>query len=178
MGDSSNIGRASRRLEIVFRIVFFLIPVINVLVWLFINVMPDEMQKNILPHYARLPLPAQARLMGFFASMIPAAIAMWGTWTLVRLFRLYETGQIFREANVRCFRDMSRVLMTWCVVRFISEPLMSVALTLHYPPGHRLLVLGLDSVDITALLVGFALAVIAWVMDEGRKLQEQEDLTI
>ena len=178
MGDSSHIRLASRRLEIVFMIVFISIPVMNALVWLFINGFPDGMQKNILPHYARLPLPVQARLLAFIVSMLPSGIAMYGAWTMVRLFRLYETGQIFREANVCCFRDISRALMIWCVARFISEPLMSIALTLHHPPGQRMLAIGLRSVDITALLVGFVLAVIAWVMEEGRKLQEEQDLTV
>jgi len=178
MGDSSHIRRASRRMEIAFKIVFILIPVINALVWLFINGISDEMQKNILPHYVRLPLPAQARLLGFIVSMLPAGITMYGTWAVVRLFRLYEKGQIFREANVHCFRDISRALIIWCVVRLISDPLMSIALTLHHPPGQRMLSLGLRSMDITALLVGFALAVIAWVMEEGRKLQEELDLTV
>lgn len=178
MGNSLHIKRASRRLEAVFKIVLILIPVINALVWLFINRLPDEAQNNILPHYVRLPLPAQARLLGFMVSMLPSGVAMYGSWAMVRLFRLYEAGQIFREANVRCFRDISRTLMIWCVVRFISDPLMSIALTLHHPPGQRMLVLSLRSADITALLVGFVMAVIAWAMEEGRKLREEQDLTV
>jgi hypothetical protein len=178
MGDSLHIKRASRRLEIVFRIVFILIPVINALVWLFINGLPDEMQKNIMPHYVRLPLPAQARLMGFLVSMLSCGVAMYGTWAVVRLMRLYEAGRIFSEANVRCFRDISRALIIWCGVRFVSDPLMSIVLTLHHPKGQRLLVLGINSMDVTALLVGFVLGVIAWVMEEGRKLREEADLTV
>lgn len=178
MNDSMHIKRASRRLRAVFMAVFVLIPVINALVWTFINVLPGEMQKNIMPHYVTLPLPVMAQFMGFVISMIPSSVAMYGVWTLVRLFGLYEKGQIFREPNVRCFRDLSRALMIWCAARFVSDPLMSVALTLHHPPGHRLLVIGLNSMDVTALLVGFVLAVVAWVMEEGRMLQEERDLTI
>ncbi len=178
MDKSSHISRASRRLRLVFSLVLILIPSINILVWVFINGMPDEMQKEVLPHYVRLPLPVQAQLMGFIITMLPSGIAMYGVHTLVRLFRLYETGQIFREANVRCFRDISRTLIIWCVARFLSDPLMSVALTLHHEPGRRLLVIGLRSMDITALLIGFILAVIAWVMEEGRKLQEEQDFTV
>jgi len=178
MGNSSNIGRASHRLRLVFTAVFLLIPIINALVWIFINEMPDEMQKNVLPHYARLPLPVQARLLGFIIVMIPSCIAMYGNWVLIRLFRLYEVGEIFSESTVRCFRDISRMLMVWCAAVFVTSPLLSVALTLHHPPGQRLLVVGVRSMDITALLVGFVLAVIAWVMEEGRKLREEQDLTI
>ena len=36
----------------------------------------------------------------------------------------------------------------------------------------------LGSPDLTALLLGAILAVIAWVMEEGRKLQEDQDFTV
>lgn len=48
----------------------------------------------------------------------------------------------------------------------------------HPPPGQRYFSLEFGSADLTALLIGGVLAVIAWVMEEGRKLQEEQDLTI
>jgi hypothetical protein len=55
------------------------------------------------------------------------------------------------------------------------DPLMSVAITVHNPLGRHMLSIGLESPDVTALLVGAILAVITWVMEEGRKLQEEQD---
>lgn len=178
MNNALHIQRASRRLRRVFTAIMFAIPAISALIWIFINVLPDEMQKTILPHYARLPLPVSARAGGFVVSLIPASVAMYGTAILIQLFRLYEKGSIFRPENVSCFRRLSRALIWWCGVNIAAGPLMSLALTLHHPPGQRMIAVALGSPDITALLVGFVLAVIAWVMEEGRKLQEEQDYIV
>ena len=96
----------------------------------------------------------------------------------MRLFRLYEQGQIFRDSNVRCFRNLSRVLIWWFAAGIVQKSLLSIALTLHNPPGQRIITVELGSPDLTALLLGAILAVIAWVMEEGRKLQEDQDFTV
>ncbi len=41
-----------------------------------------------------------------------------------------------------------------------------------------MLALSISSEDLNLLVLGGILAVIAWVMDEGRKLQEEADLTV
>ncbi|MBN2125581.1 MAG: DUF2975 domain-containing protein [Deltaproteobacteria bacterium] len=178
MNAALHIQHASRRLRRVFTVTLVAIPVLTALVWIFINGLPEGMQEVILPRYARLPLPVSARMLAFIASLLPASVAMYGTAVLIRLFGLYERGQIFRLDNVRCFRSLSRVLIGWCAVRIVAGPMMSVALTLHHPPGRRILWIGLGSPDITALLVGFVLGVIAWVMEEGRMLREERDYTV
>jgi hypothetical protein len=179
MENALHIRRASRRLRIGFTVILILIPIICALVWFFINDMSVDMQEAMkLPRYVRFPLPVWARVAGFVVSTLPAFVAMYGIAVLIRLFRLYEMGQIFRPANVRCFRSLSRVLAGWCAANIAAGPLMSLGLTLHHPPGQRMISIALGSPDITAILVGFVLAVIAWVMEEGCKLQEEQDFTV
>ena len=178
MHSLADIQRASRRLRLALTGILVAIPIVSAVAWLFINSLPGEMQGTILPHYARLPLPVSARLLGLAASLLPGAVAMYGVIVLIRLFKLYEQGEIFRAGNVRCFQKLSRVLIIWCVANVLSGPLMSIALTLHHGHGQRLLVVGFGSPDMTALLVGLILAVIAWVMEEGRKLQDEQDYIV
>lgn len=176
--QSHHIQQASRRLRKVLVVVFFAIPVSTALVWIFINPMPEPMHKMILPYYAVLPLPPLARLLGFLVMMVSGGIIMYGVSKLICLFKLYEQGQIFQSSNVHCFRSLSRTMIAWFIAGIIARPMMSVALTLHYPPGKRLLVLGFGSSDLTALLVGGILAVITWVMEEGRQLQKEQEFTV
>lgn len=178
MDTTARLARASRRLRLIFTTLLVLLPLADVLAWLYINDLGQDWQHNLLPAYARPPLPASARIMGLGASVLPMAAALYGIVALIRLFRLYEAGVVFREANVRCFRDLSRALLGWFAAGIVYQPFMSLALTLHHPPGQRQITLGLGTADLTALLVGLTLAVVAWVMDEGRKLQEEQDLTV
>lgn len=178
MENRERIQRASRRLGFLLLVIICLMPVINAVVWLFINRFPEIISSRMLPYFVTLPLPASARFMGFLVAMIPTGVAMVGAYYLMRLFRLYERGQIFGPANVRCFRILSRVLIWWFVAGIVHKSLLSLALTLHNPPGQRMITLEIGSPDLTALLLGAILAVIAWVMEEGRKLQEDQDLTV
>jgi hypothetical protein len=178
MHNRERIQRVSKKLHYLLLIILWIMPAVTALVWLFINRLPETMYRNMLPYFVSVPLPASARLMGFAVVMIPTGVAMFGLFYVMKLFQLYEQGQIFQLANVRCFRNLSRVLIWWFIAGIIHKSLLSVALTLHNPPGQRMLTLELGSPDLTALLVGVILAVISWVMEEGRKLQEDQDLTI
>ena len=53
-----------------------------------------------------------------------------------------------------------------------------MALTMHNPPGHHIVRVGLSSDNIIVLLIGIVVVLIAWVMEEGRKLQEEQRLTV
>lgn len=178
MQNRERIQRASKRLRYLLLTILWMMPVVNALAWLFMNRLPEAMYRHMLPYFVSVPLPVSARLMGFVVVMIPTGVAMFGVFYLMRLFQLYEHGQIFRLGNVRCFRNLSRVLIWWFIAGIVHKSLLSVALTLHNPPGQRMITLELGSPDLTALLVGGILAVIAWVMEEGRKLQEDQDLTV
>ena len=53
-----------------------------------------------------------------------------------------------------------------------------IVLTLNRGPGQRLLVIGLDGGDLSGIFVGIVILIIAWVMDEARKIQEDQALII
>lgn len=171
------IQRASKGLERLFKTVTILIPIVGLAFWIAIYFTPN-MQQTVLPRYVQLPVPLWSLLLGFAAAMIPGAVAMYGMWVLARLFKLYSQGSIFRKDNVQCFRSLSRVMLLWFVASIVSVPIRSVVLTLHHAKGERCLELSLGSADLTALLVGLVVGVIAWVMDEARKMQEEQDFTI
>jgi len=178
MQNRVRIQRASRHLRYLLLAAVCLMPVVNGLVWLLINQLPELVQDRLIPYFVTLPLPGSARIMGFAVTMMPTGVAMLGAYQLMRLFRLYEQGDIFRVSNVRCFKNLSRVLVGWFVIGIVHRSLLSMALTLHPPPGQRYITFELGSPDLTALLIGLTLAVIAWVMDEGRKLQDEQDYTV
>lgn len=182
MKNAARIQLASRRLRYILTGVTILIPISMALIWVLFNDFPAEARGRMIPYdiYGALlqPLPLSTRLLAFVVSMIPAGVMIWGLFILMRLFRLYEQGEIFRMSNVRCFRQLSRVLIWFFFAGIATQPLLSLALTIQNPAGQRMLTFGLESGDLTALLLGGILAVISWVMEEGCQLQEDQDLTV
>ncbi len=117
-------------------------------------------------------------LLGFLVSMIKGSIIMYGIWVLHRLFGCYEKKIFFNRETVACFKKISTALIWWVVAGILTDPLLSLILTMNNPPGQHAVAISFQSADLTALVVGGVLSVMAKVMDSGRKLQEEAELTI
>jgi hypothetical protein len=171
--------RKTSRLFVYFLFALMIIvPLIDCLVWYFINEFPNSMQHEILPAFARLPLSPLARFLGWCTSLLPLGLFLYAILTLIKLFKFYENGKIFTGDNVKCFSKLSKIVMSLSLVQVLVDPLQSVALTLQHPEGERILAIGLSSVDISIFSLGGVLAVISWVMDEARLISEEQELTI
>ena len=66
----------------------------------------------------------------------------------------------------------------WVVASMIYESAKSVIFSLGNPPGSRVISVTFSSPEITTLVVAGLVFFIAWVMDEGRALNEENQLTI
>jgi hypothetical protein len=78
-----------------------------------------------------------------------------------RLFRLYGNGILFSVKNINYIRFQGYYLiLNWVVDYQMQGALLDMALST------------------TPLFVGFLIIFIAWIMDEGRKIQEEQELTV
>ena len=55
---------------------------------------------------------------------------------------------------------------------------MSVIFSLHNPPGQRIITLSLSSSDIAIGIIGMIVVLISWIMDAGREIMEEQELTV
>ncbi len=117
-------------------------------------------------------------ILGFLVSMIKGVIVMYGIWILRSLFRCYEAKVFFNRDTVACFRKISAALIWWVIAGILTDPLLSLILTMNNPEGERAVAISFQSADLTALVIGGVLSVVARVMESGRKLQEEIQLTI
>ena len=183
MDNTQRITVASRRLRATCTGLIVVLPLLSALFWTFFNQLygPGSMVPTSmipLPVEVTQSLPGLIRLGAFVTNVIPLAAMIYGLLKLRELFRLYELGMIFTEKNVACFRSLGRVLVVWVLCDVVKNSLLSVVLTLPNPPGHRIITLGLYSADFAAIFVGIVILIIAWVMDEARKIQEDQALII
>ena len=134
-------------------------------------------------------------LYGFIQFFYGFVLCFW-YWKLKQLFRLYERGQIFGAETILVIKSLGLL----CVLGGIFKSLMRLIgsqieiarphLPPHLPPGvtgtltvktYQMGFFSFDfgtGIDFGLLLAGLAIVVIAWIMDEGRKIQEEQELTV
>ena len=177
MDNLDRIKRASARLRLAARLMFWGAPLVCAAYWAFFNDLHAFMKPSHLLDW-RPDLPGLNRLLCFVAAMLPTGVAMLGFATLGRLFGLYGAGELFSARNVDCYRRLGRTLLYWALAVFLSTPLLTLAASVGMPPGQRRITLGIGSVELMAVFAGAAALVISWVMDEGRGIEEERALTI
>lgn len=119
--------------------------------------------------------------------MFQIILLLW-YWKLSRLFQLYERGLIFAAETIRCIKTLGILWVAgWAftsALNFIPKPppivmpLGSHPKTgMNYHMGFFTFDFG-TGMDFGPLLAGAVIILIAWIMDEGRKIQEEQELTV
>jgi len=150
--SSERIQKASRRLRLACTLAMAGLPVVVALVWVYMNSLP--WMKSRLPAEVMGDIPSFSLWLGFLVTMIPTGVAIYGLDKLRRLFGLYERGLIFGQENVACFRGLGRTIIAWVIAEFLCDVLLSTIVTLHHPPGQRILAVGLSSNEVGGLFAG------------------------
>lgn len=177
MKGSERLKRNSRRLRTVFMVLLVLAPILNVIFWVGVG-MGNDVLGHSLPVEVDPDTPASSLVIGCLISMIPTGVFMYALYQLIKLFGYYSKGVIFSKENVAVIRALGKSIITWEVANFLTSTALGVVLTLHRGPGKRLLVLNLQNSDIYALVAGFSVLTIAWVMNEARKIKEEQELFV
>jgi hypothetical protein len=120
--------------------------------------------------------------------------AIW-FWKLARLFSFYERGLIFDSGIVRCMKFLGWLCVArwmWGFIliflrKYYLFPLSESTYGVHTTANIRELSHDIDiqffmppilGIDFGLLLAGILIILIAWIMDEGRKIQEEQELTV
>jgi hypothetical protein len=123
-----------------------------------------------------------------------AIISAIGFWKLAKLFRFYERGLIFTSETVRCIKFLGVLCAVQWMLQVIHHFLFSNYLAPWFqstlPPkftGHIrdmsfnnpfFFSFPIGNINFGLLLAGIVIVLIAWVMDEGRKIREEQELTV
>jgi hypothetical protein len=129
-------------------------------------------------HLPAFPLAWGTRWLGLAVSLIPLGATMLCLWWLVHLFGLFAAGEIFTGNTVKYIRRTGWTMLAGVALMPIHEVLLTLVLTMHNPPGERLITISLEPGDIRDLLVAGIIILVSWIMDEGRKLRETDELTV
>jgi Protein of unknown function (DUF2975) len=180
MDNQSKIMNMSSKFYILISFLLMVIPLYYLSYWVFINYLPETLiNVNMRPN-ALLPnkLPIMLQLLGFVTCLFPLSALIYGLFHIRKLFSFYMKGTIFSFEHVCIFKKIAKALVLWVVLSMLYESVKSVLFSMGNPPGSRVVTVGFTSAEMTTLLVAGMTFIIAWVMDEGRMMDEENKLTV
>ncbi len=184
--------------RVIFQIILVALPVLLVISWLFapepVMLLAGFIKLDAIPaSYSGLhTYSAQAgaepaimhtlslgeKSLGCLVSVIPMLIEMFVVYGLIKLFKRYEQGSIFSLEHVKTIRNIGYALLLGQVIEPAYQFAMGFVLTLKNPPGHHYAAISLDQANIGIVLTALLAILISWIMAEGYKLHEEQQLTV
>lgn len=167
--------------KLLFQVTFVLLIVAQVAGWvyapqpivLFFNVIPAPYQ-NIVLH----ALDWNTKIAGFCLSSVSLLIKLVVVYSLIQLFSLYQRHEFFSQENVLYIRNAGYALLLLQIVKPLSDFFLGFILTAHNPPGLRIAMMTMSETNIGVILTSLIIILISWVMTEGRKLNDEQQLII
>lgn len=123
-------------------------------------------------------LPSSLRLAGFMASLPLVGLQTYWLWQLKKLFGCYARDKIFTVENTTYIKHTALAFLGIAFMSIFVGAALTLILTANNPVGHRMVGVTFGTQQVSDILTGFVLVVIAWIMDEGRKLKEEADYTV
>ncbi len=163
----NDLARIRRASGIYRRILSALIPVVPAAVivcWALFNQLPEGFRADLPAAPVGVLHPIQI-VLAILITSLPAAVGLFALMTLRSLCGLYAQGAIFTAANVTCYRRLGYALLAWVTAGVFYTPLISAVLTYANGTGQRMLVLNLGVSDLSTLIIGGVVLMVAWVMD-------------
>jgi len=179
MDNLTKIKKHSKRFHLLISAFLVGIPVYYLQYWILINHLPGTLVSNTsVPGLSPNHLSVTLRGIGFAFSLLPMAALGYGLINIRQIFSRYRQGVIFSFEHVQLFRKTAKGLLLWVIASIVYESAKSVIFSLGNPPGSRVISVGFSSPELTTLVIAGIVFFIAWVMDEGRALNEENELTV
>lgn len=192
------IRRVSLYFRMIFQLIFIALPVLLVVSWIYapeslvllhgiihLDAIPANysgmhvFSSQGVPEKALLhTLSVSEKILGCLVSAIPMVVNMFILFMLIKLFRLYEKGEIFTVNNVKYLRNIGYALLIGQLIDPAYQFVMGIVLTLHNPPHHRFASITLDQTNIGIVFTALLVILISWIMLEAYKLREEQQLTV
>jgi len=125
-------------------------------------------------HIINLPEPAHPAA-GSGANVHAGTVGLWGILTLIvyffwyrtalKLFGYFEKGILFTAETVRCIQIMG-------VIYFVRFLVQLILLAVPSPDNNW------RTMNLSDLFTSFLIIFIGWLIDEARKIREEQELTV
>lgn len=163
----------------------FVAPLLNALYWIhdgfrLFHLKDTQflLQLTHAPFASVEELSAWIKLAGFLVDFIPSSFFIISLYILTKLFKRYEQFDFFSSQSIRYIRQIGLVLVISQLIHPFYIALHSFILSLPNPPGQRVLVFAYGPHEIKGVFLAFIVFLAAYIMEEGRHLQEENSSVI
>jgi hypothetical protein len=116
-------------------------------------------------------IPLEDRVLALACYAVPTAMAVWGLFSLARLFRSFARGEVFSPAALGALDHIAIAIALNVATSFVAQLPISYFLTRNYPGHHGSLSLGIP--DFVLLFVAGATYVVARVIAEAKRVADE-----
>jgi hypothetical protein len=180
----NKIQRTSRYLRWTFTALMAITPLLYIASWCFIPGMGEKdsfiLGFDLIPADVVIlhPLTTMMRLIGLTISLLPMTVNLLLYANLVTLFLMYERLSYFTMENVAVIRKIGFYLLLGELIRPFIEAATTALLTWQNGPGHRAIAISFKSNNVELIIAGVLIILISWIIAEGHRLNEEQQLTI
>ncbi len=118
------------------------------------------------------------KMLAFLVTLIPNLFSVLALYFLARLFRRFEQMEFFSQSTVGNLRKIGFSLLAGQIAHPFYTALISLVLTVSNPPGQRLIAVAFGAKEFSWTALSLVIILASWIMDEGRKIQEEQAATI
>ncbi len=105
--------------------------------------------------------------------MIPSLVMAYGLDRLRRMFGAFAKDTIFHSEPIMHLRAFGIALLAQTLIKPLAGAATSVLATFHRPAGERVLSIGLSNAEASTLFLGALIIVIAWVLGEAVRIDDE-----
>jgi len=180
MDNLAKIKKVSKLFNILLTALIVIMPIYFISYWLFINSFSQNIVAGSSVSFegAGGTLTVGLQVIGFLSSLFPLGAIIYGLVNTKKIFALYIDGVIFSDEHVILFKKIAKAFAFWVLFSVIHESIKSVVFSWNNAVGNRQLDITFGSIEFGVILMSVLFLVIAWIMDEGRTITEENQLTV
>lgn len=114
----------------------------------------------------------RAIFQAWLINLVPAAIFVTAMWNVGTLFSLLASERIFHPAIPRLLRRLGYLAIGGAIAGIVARTAVGLVLTFDIPVVQPVLIVGIDTEEITSLVVGLLLLAFALAMQEALLIEE------
>lgn len=184
----------SKTMLVFFRALFLLFAAMAIVPWLFPTSNLGYILLTLTPKVSTLSfynnnnltdflssMTMTTRALGFIGSILTLFPILAGSLIMLRLIKSYVRKEVFSLKNAASYTHLGIVfLLSALLLEPISDALMSLSATLHYPAGHHQHVISVSftTLNLSEIFLSVIFIILGYVMKLGHKISEEQELTV